>query len=107
MDKDTKINNGIEGAADTCSGCSRPLCIRQQVINLALGYIESMSCLFCLAKETNNEPEQIIENLAPYIDGRECFRKSWIRYESVQHCPDPLGCLPDACFKTALKGNTK
>ena len=93
----------IDGAATTCFICHRKICMRQQVINLALGYIESMFCLHCLAKDMGRSPAEIIESLRPYISERQCFKQSWIKYQGVEYCPDPEGCVPKTCFQLPLE----
>lgn len=89
----------VEGAARLCHKCQAPLCLRKQVINLALGLTEEMMCLSCLGKENEQDPRELLEGLRDYIDQRECFAKQWRRYESVDYCPDRHGCISDVCFK--------
>jgi hypothetical protein len=72
--------------------------VRKTVINLSLGNTEQLKCLVCLAAEEGSAPEQILSGAVDYILGRECFRKEWLRYQSVKDCPDPEGCIPKVCF---------
>lgn len=90
---------GIDGAPDNCSKCGARLCLRKQVINLALGIEELMLCLECLGKENNKPPEQVLGGIKSYILGRECFAKQWRRYPGKEYCPDPQTCFPGTCFE--------
>lgn len=89
----------IEDAPGSCAQCGAALCLRKQVINLALGNAETMSCLNCLAKEMGQNPEEVLKRLKDYVDGRDCFKKQWIRYESQDWCPEPNNCFPGECFR--------
>lgn len=88
----------VADAPTGCSACSRPLCLRKQVINLALGNTDEMLCLECLAKENGRTPDELLQSMKSYALSRECFRKEWIRYENERWCPDPEGCYPALCF---------
>ena len=90
----------VKDVPQQCSQCSSPLCLRKQVVNLALGNTESMLCLRCLGKDADQSPGEILEGLMHYIQQRECFLKEWSRYESIEFCPDRNGCVPDICFGT-------
>lgn len=89
----------LEEVPSTCCKCQGPLCLRQQVLNLALGEDEEVMCLNCLAADNNKSSAELLDSLATYIVGRECFAKPWLRYASVDYCPDKLGCIPAVCFK--------
>jgi hypothetical protein len=89
----------VKDAPAHCSGCGASLCLRKQVINLALGNIETMSCLNCLSQAEGNSPESLIAGTVEYILSRDCFAKEWVRYACADYCPDPLGCFPKTCFK--------
>src|SRR5262249_13704956 len=82
-----------------CSSCHKPLCLRQQVMNLTLGYTEELRCLICLAKEHEQTPESLLASTTQYVMRRDCFRKEWIKYKTREFCPDKIGCFPDACFR--------
>ena len=88
----------VEGAARKCHRCGYLLCLRQQVINLALSNTDEMFCLNCLSKENEQTPEAVLKGIMSYIQQRDCFRKEWIRYSDVDFCPDRKGCLPSVCF---------
>jgi len=89
----------IEDAPSSCAKCGASLCLRKQVINLALGNDQVMHCLNCLGKELEQAPEAVLERLRTYVNGRDCFKKQWIRYENKDWCPDPGNCFPGECFK--------
>ncbi len=81
-----------------CQTCAAPLCLRKQVINLALGNEQQMYCLICLANSNGTEAPQLLTRVRDYILGRQCFSREWLKYPTVSACPDPDGCLPDICF---------
>lgn len=89
----------IEDVPAACGVCGASLCLRKQVINLALGNSESMSCLICLGKEIGQSPEELLKRVKGYVHERDCFKKQWVRYESQDWCPDPDGCFPKECFQ--------
>jgi hypothetical protein len=89
----------IEGLETQCQACLKPLCLRQQVINLALGHENGLSCLSCLAKAENKKPEELLSALKDYIKRRDCFSIQWKRYKDVEYCPDPENCYPKTCFQ--------
>jgi len=88
----------IEGLETICARCRRELCLRQQVLNLALGAEQDLLCLTCLAQDNGNSREQMLANLGPYVISRECFAREWKKYGDRGACPDPVGCLPENCF---------
>jgi len=88
----------IEGLETTCCRCHSRLCLRQQVLNLALGADQDLLCLGCLAKENGKDRAQMLSDLGPYVVSRECFLKEWSKYKSEEACPDREGCLPKNCF---------
>jgi len=82
-----------------CATCGKPLCLRQQVINLALGFTEQLKCLNCLALQEDLPREQLLTTSRDYVMRRECFKKEWIKYKTRDFCPDKVGCLPESCFR--------
>lgn len=88
----------IEAAPTVCFDCGTVLCLRKQVINLALGNTEKMWCLWCLAGHNRQQPEDVLARMKHYLKGRECFASQWNKYRTINYCPDPNGCLPDTCF---------
>ncbi|CAN5203451.1 hypothetical protein BH11CYA1_BH11CYA1_32370 [soil metagenome] len=91
----------LDDVPSTCCKCQAGLCLRQQVLNLALGEDQDLMCLNCLAADNNKSNTELLEGLAAYIANRECFAKPWSRYASVDFCPNPLGCIPEVCFKAS------
>jgi len=89
----------VDGAPRACGKCGDSLCLRQQVINLALGLTDEMSCLPCLAKENSQAPAEVLDGIRDYILSRDCFAKEWKRYISVEYCPNQSGCVPSTCFQ--------
>ena len=81
-----------------CADCGAPLCLRKQVVNLALGNVESMWCLVCLGREAGKSGEDVLAGIVPYIRSRDCFAREWRRYLNADYCPDPGGCFPGTCF---------
>ena len=88
----------VAAAPDRCAQCGAPLCLRKQVINLALGNTDRMNCLVCLGQEGGQLPDEVLSGIKAYVLSRDCFRKEWERYHGVEYCPDPQGCFPDRCF---------
>jgi hypothetical protein len=88
----------IEGMPTLCSRCQAPLCLRKQVINLALGSPAQMLCLSCLAAKMHKSESQLVSEIKKYILSRDCFAKEWKRYKSQDNCPDPYNCVIEQCF---------
>jgi ubiquitin C-terminal hydrolase len=88
----------IAEAPTSCVQCKAPLCLRKQVINLALGNTDDMLCLECLGKDSSQKAIDVLAGIQPYLLSRDCFAKQWQRYADDSFCPDPLGCFPAACF---------
>jgi hypothetical protein len=82
-----------------CASCESKVCLRQQLISMALGYTEKTLCLVCLAADTGRTREDVLETVLPFISKRDCFLKPWNRYENVDYCPAPTSCIPDTCFQ--------
>lgn len=95
-------DNLIDGLSTICLNCSAPLCLRKQVINLALGLVEQMRCLECLGRENERSPEKILEDVKVYISTRDCFKTQWLNYKDISYCPDPEGCFPEVCFRNFI-----
>jgi hypothetical protein len=94
----------IDGAPTACAKCEAPLCLRKQVINLALGNTEEMHCLHCLALESDTTEADVLRTSRGYVMERECFRKEWQKYRDQTACPDRKGCIPDVCFAFSTRG---
>ena len=62
-----------------------------------------MLCLVCLSKENDQTPTALLKKMMHYIHQRECFEKEWVRYASIDFCPDRPGCLPQVCFPQAQR----
>jgi len=98
-DKTKATTELADGKAPSyCVKCGSPLCLRKQVINYVFGNTEEMFCLVCLAYVNGKEPKELLLAAKEYIQGRDCFRKTWVRYENRSYCPDPYGCFLDECF---------
>lgn len=98
MESQLKSDIFVAGAPRECNQCKGAICMRQQVVNLALGKVEEMLCLRCLHVETECEPASTLERMIPYIQSRDCFLKPWNRYKDVSYCPDRDSCCPSVCF---------
>lgn len=77
-----------------CSVCAAEICMRQQLINLAIGHTGAMYCLPCLGKRENVRAEHLLAKIKNYILSRQCFQKEWVKYKDISSCPDPVNCLP-------------
>jgi hypothetical protein len=91
----------VDGAPVACENCSAPLCLRKQVLNLAVGNIEAMHCLRCLGMESEQEPDEMLAGMKLYVLSRDCLRKEWEKYECASYCPQPESCYPSICFADA------
>jgi len=89
----------IAELSSKCASCGKLICLRQQVINLALGYTEELRCLICLAGEHDQTTAALLSTTKDYVMRRECFAKEWIKYKTRDFCPDKIGCIPDVCFR--------
>jgi hypothetical protein len=89
----------IEGLETTCALCAAALCLREQVLNLALSQTNRLLCLLCLAKDNDKPAEEVLEELKAYILTRECFAKEWVKYLDQGFCPKQSTCYPAPCFK--------
>jgi hypothetical protein len=86
------------GLSSQCCLCKASLCLRKQVINLALGNTDQMKCLICLGQESHKSPQAVLLGIKGYVQGRECFAKVWNRYVHIEDCPNQQECFPDDCF---------
>lgn len=80
-----------------CEHCKIPICGRQIVLNMALGYIERFLCMDCLALENNRSANDMFTYLLSYIQRRPCFQIEW---DKVITCPvSPSQCKQySLCF---------
>jgi len=94
------INNTIDGIVSdsnpdlpllikaffSCESCAKKLCMRQKLINLAMGRIEVMYCLSCLGKRENVQAEHLLAKIKTYILSRQsgcfCFLP---KYSTINH----------------------
>lgn len=81
-----------------CKTCSKSLCLRQKVVNYALGNDEELFCLSCLGAQNQCSAAELVIDLREYILGRECFAKEWKKYPERSFCPCPSGCIIEVCF---------
>lgn len=68
-----------------CDACDAPFCERVNVMNLALDHVDESLCMDCLAREQENSPKALSEQLVGYILSRDCFKTPWEAF-------DPSGC---------------
>lgn len=94
------MNNKEARICQSESKCKQILCVRQEVINLALGYTDEMMCVHCLARnlEENKEALELLIAMKDYIASRQCFAKEWQKYKDEKQCPSPETCYPAQCF---------
>jgi len=80
-----------------CEKCKIPICGRQVVLNMALGYIERSLCMDCLAIENKKSADEMFSYLLSYIKRRPCFQTEWDR---IVTCPvSPAQCKQySLCF---------
>ena len=92
------IYEEVDLSINNCFSCQNPLCIRESVINLALGNEDKMHCIFCLAKIENVSAEVLLKQIYNYVKRRDCLNNEWKKYKVKANCPNLLNCLPDVCF---------
>lgn len=96
----------LSSQVNYCHTCKSSLCLREQVINLSLGYEEKMYCLTCLGDIENQSTDSILSRLKGYIHSRQCLSTEWVKYRNISFCPKVISCLPNICFgndDTSLK----
>lgn len=67
-------------------------------MNLALGYVEEQYCLNCLSKMHSQDMDSMFDFVHSYIQGRDCFKKEWIKMTQRSECPLPNSCVIHKCF---------
>lgn len=95
------VNTNVAAKVPTtelCKECGKSLCLRQTVVNYALGNDEDLYCLSCLGAQNQSSEVELVTNLREYILGRECFSKEWKKYPERAFCPCPMSCIIDVCF---------
>lgn len=70
----------------SCDMCGAPVCERLQLMNLALGYEESLCCLDCLAQQQEMPPAELAEFAKSYVHSRDCFKNPWLKFNAAP-CP--------------------
>jgi hypothetical protein len=70
-----------------CDACDAPLCERQQLFSLALGYEEESFCPACLAQKHHQPLEVLVAQVVGYVHSRDCFKKPW---QALANDPCPL-----------------
>lgn len=81
-----------------CPKCNKSICRRAYTMNLALGYAEEQVCLECLSKMHDQDKESMYDFVFGYVDGRDCFKKEWVKMTSKDECPLPNDCVINKCF---------
>jgi len=79
----------------SCTDCPGVLCSHEVLMNLALGFKDSMHCLSCLAAALEHEMEPFRDYLINYLQQRECYKTAWAwanRHEEVDPTSTPA-CL--------------
>lgn len=95
-------SNEVEfNPAGKCQACGAPLCLRKQLVNLALGSVESMSCLVCLGAQTGKSQAEVLTAIRPYILNRECFAKKWNQESQCLECEN---CICFTARELNLRG---
>jgi hypothetical protein len=82
-----------------CANCQKSICLRQQVVNYALGNDEQLFCLTCLGEQSDNSAQEVVSNLTEYIHGRDCFRKEWVKLSEPAQCSLGEDCVWNLCFE--------
>lgn len=82
-----------------CPRCNQNICRRAYTMSLALGYAEEQYCLGCLAKMHDQDIESMFDFIYSYVQGRDCFKKEWMKMKEKIECPLPNNCVIGKCFK--------
>jgi hypothetical protein len=69
-----------------CDACETDVCERIALINLALGYEETVVCLNCLVVQEEIEATTLLRTTKAYIQSRDCFKKPWNAID-ISACP--------------------
>ncbi len=60
-----------------CTCCDRRLCGHEVLFSVASGIKDSPRCLECLAEGLQRSVGELREQIASYIQSRDCYRKAW------------------------------
>ena len=82
-----------------CPQCNKPICRRAYTMCLALGYAEEQYCLNCLGQMHDQDIESMFDFVYGYVQGRDCFKKEWVKMKNKSECPLPNTCVIGKCFK--------
>jgi hypothetical protein len=85
----TRLTDAESGFFEyVCDACAAPLCERETLYALALGYEEDTLCCDCLSEQESLPLDALLSSLQGYIQSRECFQKPWKAFEQqAQECP--------------------
>jgi tRNA 2-thiouridine synthesizing protein A len=76
-------------AGRACPGCARAVCGHEAVMSVVLGYKDAPRCARCLAGALGRKPEELRDQLADYIERRDCFRSGWAWAQEREGFADP------------------
>ncbi len=60
-----------------CADCSRRLCGHEVLFSVVLGVKDRPRCLGCLAKGLDRCSAALRDQLAEYVQHRDCYRQAW------------------------------
>jgi tRNA 2-thiouridine synthesizing protein A len=87
-----------------CAGCAGDCPAHDVVRSIALGFKDAPRCLPCLAQGLSRDAGELRDQLADYVQRRECFRRAWSeadRLAGAQPVTNPLPTGPVATNPSA------
>ncbi len=86
-------------AGVSCAACSRRLCGHEVLFSVALGLKDQPRCLGCLAEGLHRSTTDLRDQLAEYVQHRDCYRQAWdvaSDREGLPRSRHPACLWPDA-----------
>jgi tRNA 2-thiouridine synthesizing protein A len=95
---------------NACVGCGRPVCGHEALFSIVLGFKNAPRCLTCLASGLQSQPEELRDQLAEFMQLRDCYRQAWktaCEREASTHARQAccLGSSPKSAEKAAPRGS--
>lgn len=82
-DEAALVQEVVQLTGRQCVDCETYLCGHQIVINVILGFKQSLRCLDCTARRLDRSRQQLRDHLFQLIRRRDCYRQAW---ENEENC---------------------
>ncbi len=84
-----------ELTGNACLDCGEKLCGHQALFSIVLGFKTAPRCLTCFAKRLQQAPSALCDQIADYIQHRDCYRQAWNAASEREGYPPDVkpGCL--------------